>query len=73
MFLEIDKTKARAQRVQRKAYLRECEVCRHADLSISFLRKLRRRGGGPPFTKIGKAIRYDFDKLAAWLQARERA
>ena len=34
------------------------------------LRRLRREGGGPTFTRIGRAARYRFSELEAWMQAR---
>lgn len=39
-------------------------------LAEQTLRKLRIVGGGPPFIKIGKAVRYRPSDLDAWLTAR---
>ncbi len=42
----------------------------HLALSKSYLEKLRLSGGGPPFFKIGKAVRYKFADLDAWFGAK---
>lgn len=34
------------------------------------LRKLRMRGDGPPFVKVGRSVRYRADDVRAWLSAR---
>ena len=41
-------------------------------LSTSTLAKLRGRGDGPPFSKIGRAVVYDPADLKAWVHARRR-
>lgn len=38
-------------------------------LSRSNLEKLRCSGGGPPFVKFGKAVRYRVADLNAWVEA----
>ena len=44
----------------------------HSGLSVSFLEKLRVVGGGPPFIKVGKAVRYKLADVDAWLATRMR-
>jgi predicted DNA-binding transcriptional regulator AlpA len=39
-------------------------------LSASTLNKLRCAGGGPPFLKLGRAVRYNPDDLKEWLDSR---
>ena len=34
------------------------------------LRRLRREGGGPPFVRIGRAVRYRADELLVWADSR---
>jgi Helix-turn-helix domain len=34
------------------------------------LRKFRRHGGGPPYARVGRAIRYRIADLEAWLRQR---
>ncbi|MCA8975622.1 MAG: helix-turn-helix domain-containing protein [Planctomycetes bacterium] len=34
------------------------------------LRRYRREGGGPPFSRIGRAVRYSATALDAWMQQR---
>ena len=36
------------------------------------LRNWRWRGEGPPFLKLGRAVRYRLSDLSAWLDARTR-
>lgn len=38
-----------------------------ADLTIDQVKKLRSRGGGPPFIRLGREIRYIPAKVHAWL------
>ena len=40
-------------------------------LSESWLAKARMTGTGPPYSKIGRSIRYSPTGLARWLKARE--
>lgn len=47
-------------------------AAKHLSLSTSYLEKLRLTGGGPPFIKIGKAVRYRFGDLDAWFSAKVR-
>ena len=39
-------------------------------LASSTLRKLRLTGEGPPYLKLGRAVRYREQDLEAWLEAR---
>lgn len=39
-------------------------------LKPSTLKKLRVRGGGPPYRKLGHAVRYVVTELRAWRDAR---
>lgn len=42
-------------------------------LAVSTLNKMRVRGDGPPFVKLGrKRVAYDVNRLEAWLASRER-
>lgn len=36
-------------------------------VSREYLRKLRQRGGGPPFVKIGRSVRYIPAHVSRWL------
>jgi hypothetical protein len=44
----------------------------HSGLSKSYLEKLRVVGGGPPFIKVGKAVRYKLADLDTWLAEQKR-
>ena len=37
-------------------------------VSRDYLRKLRQRGGGPPFVKIGRSVRYIPSHVSRWLE-----
>jgi excisionase family DNA binding protein len=39
------------------------------NLGQSTLAKLRASGGGPPFRKLGRSVRYSRDELQAWADA----
>jgi predicted DNA-binding transcriptional regulator AlpA len=41
-------------------------------LSSSTLNKLRVRGGGPPYLKLGRRVVYDTADLEAWSASRRR-
>ena len=41
-------------------------------LSESWLAKARMRGDGPPYVKLGRAIRYREGALLQWLKSRQR-
>ena len=45
------------------------EISKRADLSPSFLEKLRYEGGGPPFVKVGRAVRYSIPEFDQWMSA----
>jgi hypothetical protein len=41
-------------------------------LSVSTLAKLRLRGGGPAYCKLGRRVIYRLDDLEAWLERNRR-
>ncbi|HTP30019.1 MAG TPA: helix-turn-helix domain-containing protein [Anaeromyxobacteraceae bacterium] len=47
----------------------EYEVERETRLPVKTLRNMRWKGGGPPFYKLGKAVRYDIAEVRAWIRA----
>lgn len=57
----------------KRRLLTDPEAAAYLGMSISFLRQGRMEGRranrspGPPFIKLGKAIRYDIQDLDAWL------
>jgi len=54
------------------SYLREADAAIVVSLAPSTLAKMRANGGGPPFVKIGRAVRYPSDELTTWLEKRVR-
>jgi predicted DNA-binding transcriptional regulator AlpA len=51
--------------------LREEEAAEVLGKTTSSMRAWRRRGYGPPVTKIGRSIRYSKEALAAWVKSQE--
>lgn len=49
----------------------EVEVAGWLGLAPETLRTWRARGKGPPFAKLGEAIRYDEEDVKAWIDARK--
>ena len=49
--------------------LNEVEAAERLRLSVSHLRNLRVRGGGAPYLKIGRAVRYEPPALMAWARS----
>lgn len=41
-------------------------------VSPQSLNNLRSRGGGPPYVKLGRLVRYDRRRLEAWVEERVR-
>jgi hypothetical protein len=37
--------------------------------SVSTLERLRCYGGGPPFRRFGRVVRYRYDELESWIEA----
>lgn len=40
--------------------------------SVRTYQTWRGNGGGPPFCKLGRTVRYDLDALRAWIDAQRR-
>jgi excisionase family DNA binding protein len=53
-------------------YLTTPQAAAYLGLSESLLEKRRCTGGGPRYSKIGKAVRYLRDDLDAWMHATRR-
>lgn len=51
-------------------YLTTKDAARLLGFHPDTLRRLRRGGGGPPFLRIGRAVRYRLVDVDAWAQAR---
>lgn len=52
--------------------MRESELAELIGCSIRTLQGWRWRGGGPPFVRVGRAIRYDPQAVGAWIDAQRR-
>lgn len=53
-----------------KRFLNETEVAEYAGLAVRTLQGWRVRGAGPPFKKLGGAVRYDRRDVEHWLDTR---
>ena len=51
-------------------FLNEKALAQRLGISISLLRKWRRTRQGPPWVKLGRAVRYSAAELVIWLNMR---
>jgi predicted DNA-binding transcriptional regulator AlpA len=58
--------------IQSPAYVTTAQASHLTGLSPAWFERSRWAGGGPPFVKLGAAVRYPADKLHAWMRARIR-
>jgi predicted DNA-binding transcriptional regulator AlpA len=52
--------------------LNEHEAAAPLGVSVRTLQNWRLRGGGPPYQKLGSAVRYSTSKLHEWIECRSR-
>ena len=50
-------------------YLTEKKVAELTGFSVKYLQKLRHRGEGPPYIKIGRSIRYKWSDVVKWMDS----
>ncbi len=48
------------------------EVAKRLCVSASFLNKARLTGGGPPYAKFSRVVRYNWPAVKEWLATRTR-
>jgi predicted DNA-binding transcriptional regulator AlpA len=48
------------------------EAAKTLKVSLSWLAKARMRGDGPPYVKVGRAIRYAETALIQWMKSHQR-
>src|SRR5258705_1289515 len=48
------------------------QTARHLNLSVSWLAKRRLAGDGPPYIKLGGAVRYAEASLQQWMKGQQR-
>jgi hypothetical protein len=53
-------------------YLNESELAAEIGRSIVTLRLWRRKGDGPPFTRIKRTAYYKIENVRRWIDAQER-
>jgi len=49
------------------------EVAGALKISVYWLAKARMRGDGPPYVKVGRAVRYDESALRDWFKSQSRS
>ena len=54
------------------AYLTTSEAANYLRMSKQFLEITRHRGGGPPYIKLARAVRYYRPSLDQWMLERQR-
>lgn len=52
--------------------LTDREAADYLKMSRSYVAHLRLSGGGPEYSKLGRAVRYSRDALDRWLESRVR-
>ncbi len=55
-----------------KMHLRTPQAAEYLGLSASVMEKMRLRGNGPPYAKLGRMVVYAVNDLEAWINARKR-
>jgi predicted DNA-binding transcriptional regulator AlpA len=65
-------TPSRLGPTQTARLLKPKEAALLLNVSTSFLAKARMRGDGPPFIKVGRAVRYSEAALTQWMKSRNR-
>jgi predicted DNA-binding transcriptional regulator AlpA len=48
------------------------QAARHLNLSVSWLAKRRLAGDGPPYVKLGGAVRYAETSIQQWMKSQQR-
>ena len=48
------------------------QAARHLNLSVSWLAKRRLAGDGPPYVKLGGAVRYAEASIQQWMKSQQR-
>jgi predicted DNA-binding transcriptional regulator AlpA len=48
------------------------QTARKLNVSLSWLAKRRADGDGPPFVKLGRAVRYPLSSLEQWVKIHQR-
>ena len=66
----MDTANTKSAPLEPTTYLRPELAAEYCCLSASTLSRLRIKGGGPPYVKLGRAVRYPQDQLVEWLESR---
>ncbi len=54
----------------KRRLLTETEVTEQYGFTLSWLRNMRHKGGGIPYIKCGRSVRYDPDDVESYIAAR---
>lgn len=59
-----------AHALRGRRYVDTKSAAHHVSLHPDTLRRYRREGGGPPYSRVGRAVRYDIEELERWMAER---
>ena len=54
-------------------YVSTTTIAQRVGFHPDYLRRLRRLGGGPPYVRVGRAVRYDIQAFDRWMEGRTYA
>jgi len=54
-------------------FIDEKRVAQMLGMTRQWLQLMRVKGGGPPFHKFGASVRYDIERVEAWIASRQRS
>lgn len=54
-----------------KTWVREIQAVEITGMSLAWFRKQRQKGGGIPYTKLGRNVRYELVDIYAYMEKRK--
>lgn len=66
-----DNRKRKEKMTEGKKFLRRKELSAITGLSVAYFKRAAVVGGGPPYSKIGKAVIYSTVDVENWLESRK--
>jgi predicted DNA-binding transcriptional regulator AlpA len=54
-------------------WITETEASRITGMSVAWFQRMRWSGGGIPYAKLGRAVRYKQSDVLLWMDSRKRA
>lgn len=56
-----------------ECWIAETEASRITGMSVAWFQRMRWAGGGIPYTKLGRAVRYKQSDVFSWMESHKRA